>query len=101
MHSISSTKQGGYFEYKPMYLSKLPIRTIDFDNPDDKAKHNKMVKLVDRMLDLYKKLTAAKVPDEKTKLQRQISTTDSQIDQLVYELYGLTNDEIAIVEKSS
>jgi hypothetical protein len=35
------------------------------------------------------------------KLQRQISATDSQIDRLVYELYNLTADEIAIIEKSS
>jgi len=81
-------------------LRKLPIRTIDFDNPDDKAKHDTMVKLVDRMLDLHKKLDAAKVPDEKTKIQRQINTTDKKIDNLVYELYNLTPDEIAIIESS-
>jgi len=79
-------------------LDKLPIRTIDFDNPDYKAKHNKMVQLVDRMLDLHKKLTAAKIPVDKTRIQRQIDTTDKQIDRLVYELYGLTEEEIAIVE---
>jgi hypothetical protein len=45
-----------------------------------------------------KKLAKAKVPDEKTKLQRQISTTNRQIDRLVYQLYGLTAEEIAIVE---
>ena len=32
LHSIASTKQGGYFEYKPMYVGKLPIRQIDFNN---------------------------------------------------------------------
>jgi hypothetical protein len=32
-------------------------------------------------------------------LQRQIEATDRQIDWLVYELYGLTEEEIAIVEK--
>lgn len=32
-------------------------------------------------------------------LQRQIDATDCQIDQLVYELYGLTEDEIGIVEE--
>ena len=33
-----------------------------------------------------------------TALQRQIEATDKQIDQLVYQLYGLTEDEIRIVE---
>jgi len=37
-------------------------------------------------------------PIEKTFLQRQIDTTDQQIDRLVYELYGLTEEEIGIVE---
>ena len=35
---------------------------------------------------------------EKIALQRQIEATDKQIDQLVYELYGLTGEEIKIVE---
>ena len=34
MHSISSTKRGGYFEYKPMYLQQLPIRRISFTTPE-------------------------------------------------------------------
>jgi len=42
----------------------------------------------------------AKTPDEKTRIQRQIAATDKQIDQLVYELYGLTDDEIKIVEET-
>jgi len=32
--------------------------------------------------------------------QRQIDSTDRQIDNLVYELYGLTEEEIKIVEKA-
>ena len=42
--------------------------------------------------------TAAKTPTEKTHLQRQIDSTDREIDRLVYELYGLTEEEIRIVE---
>ena len=85
-------------QVKVAHLRRLPIRTIDFDNPDDVAKHNNVVKLVQRMLDLHKRLAAAKVPAEKTRIQRQITTTDNQIDKLVYDLYGLTEEEIGIVE---
>jgi hypothetical protein len=56
-----------------------------------------MVALVERMLDLHKRLPAAKTAQERTLIQRQIETTDRQIDRLVYELYGLTEEEIAIV----
>ena len=39
-------------------------------------------------------------PQEKTSLQHQTENTDKQIDQLVYKLYGLTDEEIKIVEES-
>jgi cell division protein FtsL len=60
-----------------------------------------MVALVESMLSLNKQLAAANTGHEKTSLQRQIDATDRQIDQLVYELYGLTDEEIAIVETAN
>lgn len=57
-----------------------------------------MVSLVEKMLDLHNQLAAAKIPQAKTMLQRQIEATDKQIDGLVYALYGLGEDEIRIVE---
>jgi len=92
------TNRRSIAQLKKVHLDAIPIRTIDFDNPDEVKMHDKMVKLVERMLALHKKLAAAKVPDEKTKIQRQISATDKQIDNLTYELYGLTDEEISIVE---
>ena len=44
---------------------------------------------------------AAKTPEEKNALWRQIDATDKEIDQLVYELYGLTDEEIRIVEEAT
>jgi len=98
VHLISSTKQGGYYEYKPMYVSQIPIRTIDPSDPSDVARHDRMVALVEKMLDLNKRLAAAKAPHEKEALAGMIDATDRQIDRLVYELYGLTEEEIAVVE---
>jgi hypothetical protein len=43
-------------------------------------------------------LAAAKSESQKTVVQRQIGATDAEIDRLVYDLYGLTAEEIAIVE---
>jgi len=50
------------------------------------------------MLDLHKQLDAAKSAHEKTAIQRQIDATDRQIDELVYELYGLGEEERRVVE---
>jgi hypothetical protein len=43
---------------------------------------------------------AARNPNEKTRIRRQIDAADAQIDKLVYDLYGLTADEIKIVENN-
>jgi len=59
--------------------------------------HDWIVELVERMLGLHKQLPKAKTPHEQESLQRQIAATDRRIDDLVYELCGLTDDEIRIV----
>jgi len=79
-------------------IRSFPIPNLLMDNPADKSRHDRMVALVASMLDLYKKVQAARTPDEKTRLEREIAATDRQIDALVYELYGLTASEIDIVE---
>jgi len=98
LKSYSSLFRGGYYAYNRQYIEKLPIRTIDFQNFDDVALHDKMVKLVDQMLQLQKNLANTKIPNDKKMIQRQIDATDRRIDQLVYELYGLTDEEIKIVK---
>lgn len=90
-----------FAEVKTVNVGRLPIRTIDFSDPEDVARHDKMVKLVENMLDLNKRLAEAKTGHEKTLLSRQIEATDKQIDALVYELYGLSEEEIAIVEEAA
>jgi hypothetical protein len=52
------------------------------------------------MLKLHEDLPKAKTPHEAEALQRQIAATDRQIDQLVCELHGLTEEEVRIVEKT-
>jgi len=78
------------------YLSKIPIRTIDFSNSTDNEYYKKIISLVSKMLLLNKE--SPTTPQEKESLQREIEATDKQIDQLVYDLYGLTEEEIKIVE---
>lgn len=96
--NTSSEIRGGFYRWKRQYMVPLTIRTIDFSNTQDVAHHTLMVSLVDQMLSLNKQLKGARTPHEQTSLQRQIEATDSQIDDLVYKLYGLTEDEIKIVE---
>ncbi len=98
---VSTPYSGGYLALNRQYIEQLPIRTIDFSDAEDAARHEKMVGLVGRMLELHEKLAEAKIERERTVIGHQISATDKQIDNLVYELYGLTGEEIAIVEQAS
>ncbi len=88
-----------FAEIKVIYVERLPIHIINFDRPEDKARHDSMVGLVEQMLALNKQLAVAKTAHEKTALQRQIDATDNRIDNLVYDLYGLSDEEIKIVEQ--
>jgi hypothetical protein len=65
-------------------------------NHADQARHDKMVLLVNRMLELHKQCPST--PQEQEIVNREMKSVDRRIDQLVYELYGLTDDEIRIVE---
>ena len=99
LKNISTTMRGGFFRYFTQFIGQLPIRRINFSDPIDNDRHDRMVKLVEQMLSLHKRLASAKTPDDKTRLQHQIDTTDQQINNLVYELYGLTEKEMKIVEE--
>jgi len=92
--------QAGFFMPAYVVLKNFPIYTPDFDNPDDKIRHDRMVALVTEMLELHKHLSQAKTEQEKRLITQEIESTDRQIDSLVYGLYELTADEIAVVEET-
>jgi hypothetical protein len=96
--NLTAVFRGGYLRFFTQYMIQLPIHTIDFSLSDDSTRHNRIVVLVDQMITLHKQLKEARTPHEQTAFQRQIEATDGQIDALVYELYGLTEEEIMIVE---
>ena len=98
--ALSATK-GAFTKFRTNQLAPLPIRTIDFNNPDDVAKHDTMVGLVERMLKLNAKKADKSNPETMRLLETQLSATDRQIDRLVYDLYCLTKAEIELVEQGA
>jgi hypothetical protein len=86
-----------YLEFRAQYVDKFPI-----PNRFSSWEHReRLASLVERTVTLHRKLSEAKISQEKTIIQHQIEATDRQIDQLVYELYGLTEEEIKLVEKAT
>lgn len=98
LRAVCPPKLSGYVKFTANGLSAAPIRFINLKNAADKARHDKLVGLVDKMLGLMPKLRAATSDSEKATLQNAVTATDHQIDTLVYELYGLTPEEIQLVE---
>lgn len=94
LRSIASTKQGGYFEYKPMYISKLPIPKANKEQSAEIAKYTKSI------IHLHQQKQNATLATEIEQLQHRIQYTNDKIDQLVYSLYDLTDEEIRIVERT-
>jgi hypothetical protein len=92
------TNKDSIAQVKKVHLDQLPIRRIDHKKDTEGAAHDRMVKLVDSMLAMHKQLASAKGEAQRVAIQRQIEATDAEIDRLVYGLYGLTKEEIAIVE---
>jgi hypothetical protein len=78
-----------------------PIYQINFDNFTEKTVHDSIVTRVELILALHKErqaLDPAAHFDEIRELQRRIQRLEDEIDQHVYQLYGLTEEEIKIVE---
>jgi len=96
---IGKLKGGGILEYFWNSISKLPIRRINFSDAADKARHDRMVALVEGMLAAKRQLAGAGTEAERNLYERKCANLDAQIDALVYELYALTPQEIALVEE--
>lgn len=92
---------GGYLRYRKQFVEKIPVRPIDFANSTEKSKHDKLVNLVDQMQEAKIQLVKTRTDKNKNFYENKCNTLDRQIDRLVYELYGLTEEEIKIVEGES
>ena len=105
---INSHFIGWYFRKKFQIsvedtFPQIMIRDIlQFPIPEsDKSRHDHIVNLVEQMLAAKEKLAVAKTEAEVNRLELQCESLDRQIDEAVYELYGLTEEERKIVEGSA
>jgi len=72
-------------------------RLHHFTNPSEKAQHDKLVGLAENKLELQKKYHDARMERDKELYERQIKMVDAQIGKQVYDLYGLTEEEIRLI----
>jgi hypothetical protein len=79
----------------------VPIRRIDWTSGEDVKRHESMVSLVDNVHSLQLQLSAARMTTDRDGATRQLDDILQRLDSFVYDLYGLTDDEIALVEENT
>lgn len=79
--------RGGYFTFKTNYLEPFPLPKIN-----GSAQHDQLVRLVDERYNLNSSA------NDNPKTKDAINDLEEQIDKLVYKLYDLKPEEIAIIE---
>jgi hypothetical protein len=85
-------------QFKVKELAIFPILPINFSSNAEKANHDYMVELVDRILKLQENLLEARTGKKKDSLQEQINIVNHKIDHLAYEMYGLEDEDIKFIE---
>jgi hypothetical protein len=100
-HTLNPEMGEAFAEVKKTNIDKLPILVPDPSLRRQMDLHERIKRLAGEMSEIVRKARGARIDQERTVFERQIQSTDRQIDTLVYELYGLTQKEISIVESST
>ena len=101
---LNSNLMNFYHSNKYLDLSKNLFQKILIQNckkfpiPVQTEKAKEIVKYVDNLLKLNKQLQTTKLETQRQQIQRTIVHAEKKIDELVYDLYGLTKEEIEIIE---
>ena len=95
---ISAPFRGGWMSANRQFLSQLPFRLLDLSDPTDNKRHRQIVTKVEAMLEVKKQLASAKTDKDKTYYGNKFTSLDRQVDSIIYDLYGLTEDEIKLIE---
>lgn len=97
---LSDNKDKVFAKVLGINLSRLPFPIINLKDKKEKSKHDEIIKHVDLLLALNEELKEAKLPTRQEQIKQRIAHSEDRINQLVYELYELTEDEIKIIEES-
>lgn len=84
---VAAGRRGGFFEYKPIYVSQMPIHQINIKDPKEVENRYSLIQLVKRRIELEKKSTPT--PRQKEQKRIEIEIIESAIDSLVCELYQI------------
>ena len=94
---LSSEKGRTLAQVKPTLINKMPIRLIGSKNEEIEA-YNNICNLVTQMIETKLESLNSRSDEDKENDEKSLKLLNTKIDRLVYRLYGLSDDEIKIVE---
>ena len=86
---------------KKSEIESIPVSKIDFNSKSNKNQYNEIIKHVDLLLKLNEDLKSEKLQSKIEQIKTRIEHSEEKINQLVYELYELTPEEIKIIEENN
>ncbi|HLG40931.1 MAG TPA: Eco57I restriction-modification methylase domain-containing protein [Chitinophagaceae bacterium] len=98
LNKIAATRQGGFIEAKPTYVTKMPIKKIDISNSMDQNYKDDIEKLVKEMLNLNREIEDVKLDSQKLQIKNKFEYCEQKLNEIVYKLYKLTPEEIRIID---
>jgi hypothetical protein len=94
----ATSMRGGWYSFESRFIRDLPV-AVPGDSPAGGAPaHAGVVGYVRQLLALSERLRTARTAQERAQMQREFEVVGSRLDRLVYNLYGLSEEEIALVE---
>jgi hypothetical protein len=79
-------------------LDSMPIREVDFGSATDQRSFDEIVRLSRSMLDLYARLGGVRTDQEHKAISQRIEWTDRRLNQSIYSLYSLSEEQINVIE---
>ena len=101
LKQISTQMKGGWYSFESKYIKHLPIKIIEHNNKSQLEKQREIEKLVNQILQLNQEKTEVKLATQVSRIQGKIDFYETRLNEIVYQIYGLTQDEIEIINKQS
>lgn len=91
---------GAFTKARIFHFQQLPVKSIDFSNPEEKQAHDEIVKCVDKLLKMYHDQYRARYMSSMIQRERYIVENEKKIDMMLYRLYRLDERSIAVIEEA-
>lgn len=95
----SSKFRSGYGSHGKQFIQDIPIKTIDFNNPNEEHTYREIIALVKQLITTTERLAKATTPQKKALNERAQKAQKRRLYRLVEKLYGITIDDLKTLEQ--